>query len=463
MLKKTRNTFNNPYGIVEKNTISPHKPCLIGIMPNTNTRGLNGYLNNILYLLQIRRYPEVDSDYDIDDLPFDILIEDDDEIDKKIISIIPDNDFSQAKKIMRNINIISYCDGNTKTGIYIKKIHDGLIEKGYNEQEVKEILKQIFVLQIVDNYYENRESRDIPYATVVTVQDIYDLENPKYYYENRQKNFFRNNPFIYVKQRDNFDRLILYKSFGATSLAEIGGEHMFKENYIKAPILNSVMSLYLIRLIYMSLNNINIENMLTIKDELDILLMEANNFIYLKNKDYNKFTVKDLNEFNEYLMNKIRTIFKNYIKIKKLSSNEELYLNQKDYAIRNLSKLNNNIDINYEIEVISKLESEIIDYNDNYNDDDIVYVEYTNDGNIEHKKASAIKKKISLLMQKTDNLISKLSNLVMPEHLTSDIQEEIYIYINNTLKQLKRLVYSDKMQTIINEYSQNEKINKLHK
>ena len=464
MLKKTRNTFNNPYGIVNEDSILTIKPIILGIMPYTNTKGLNGYLNNILYLLQVRRYPETDSDYDILDLPFDILIkEENDEIDTTILSIIPNNDLALAKKIMRNINIISYCDGNTKTGIYIKKIHDGLIKKGYSEEDTKEILKQIFVLQIVDNYYENRESRDIPYATVVTIQDIYDLENPKHYYENRKYNFFRDNPFIHLKQRNNFDRLILYQSFGEGSLAETEAEHMFKENYIHAPILNSVMSLYLIRLIYMSLNNITIEDNLSIKSELDILLMEANSYIYLKNKDYNKFSKADLNDLNEYLMNKIRIIFKNYIKVKNLSNNEELYLNQKDYAIRNLSKLNNNLDINYEIIKIIKLTDEIMRYNDNYDEDDIVYIEYTNDGNIEHKKASAINKKVSILMQKTDNLINQLSSLIMPEHITSEIQEEIYIYINNTLKQIKNLVYNDKMQTIINKYCHNEETNKLHK
>ena len=184
MKRKYFKTMQNPYGLIdvyeEENLLV--KPNILCIVPERrNLINLNGYLNKIMYLLQIRKSGDIDSNYDIRDIPFSILIRtQNDDITSQILSNIPNNDLNVAKKIFRNLNIVSYCAGHRSTGAIMNNIYDALINKGFSDSEAREILKQVFVLQIVDNYGEEQNYKPIPYATTVVVHNIFDDENMSY-------------------------------------------------------------------------------------------------------------------------------------------------------------------------------------------------------------------------------------------------------------------------------------------
>ena len=118
MFKKVNRNFENKYGIINSNGDFPNRPCILGIVPmSSNLKLFNGYMNLYMYMLQIRRSKDIDSSYDIKDVPFDLLMRNyKDDVVSIVLKNIPANNIMEAKMIMRNINIISYCNGNNETG-----------------------------------------------------------------------------------------------------------------------------------------------------------------------------------------------------------------------------------------------------------------------------------------------------------------------------------------------------------
>ena len=456
MLKKTKISFNNNYGVVESSTLNLDKPIVLGIVPGGNTRNLNGYMNTFMYLLQIRKSPNVNSDYDISNIPFNILIaQKNDEIDKLIINSIPSNNFTLAKKIFRNINIISYCAGNFDTSRNLKNIYDALINKGYTENEAIDILRQIFVLQIVDNYVENKHITKIPYATVVTVHDIYDLENYSYRLEEEKKSKFIHNPFVRIIKNVQNDRYVLYKSFGEGSLSQSQNEHMFDYDYIHAPILNSLMGIYLIKALSMSLNKTYIKDNLSITSEFNYILAKVQQFVMQKDKDFNSFTKEELGELDIYLMNEIRRMFKEYISIKTLSTEEQDYLNEKEDTIRNVYKIAN---FNYELSNIINAYKSIINLFDNYSDNDIVETRHTNNGVINLTKSEAIQEKIQSFTKRVNHLYELLNSINLEGSISSKVQSDLNNWISEILSKIISLINDNKMREIFNKYSSKDNI-----
>lgn len=348
MLKKTQKSFENEYGITVYDGKFLSKPCVLGIVPTRNLENkysiYNGYMNLIMYILQIRKEGTVNSDYDIRDIPFDILIRTEGEdICGAILDIIPSNNFEAAKRIMRNLNIISYCEGNLYTGSMLKGLYIRLMGiKNYTQEEARRILKQIFVLQVADFYIDDYnddevERNEIPYATVVTVHDIFDLVNSDHYIRNEEENLFDKNEFIHIDKKNGNDRYVLYKSFGEGSLGQREDEqHNFESDYAKAPIICHVLSLYLIKVLRMSIEGIEISSNISLQNEIDAITAKALEFIRSKNKKYDDFNMQDLEELNDFLMFGIQELFKKSIPVRILSPEEKLYLDKKDQEIRKM-------------------------------------------------------------------------------------------------------------------------------
>ena len=456
MLKKTEVSLDNNYGIEKIDSLPYNKPIILGIVPGGNRQAMNGYLNSFMYLLQIRKSPNVNSDYDIANIPFDILIsENQDKIDEQINNLIPSNDINSAKHLMRNINIISYCAGSYDTSRYLKGIFSLLMKKGYTEKETKEILSQIFVLQVVDNYTENMNFSSIPYASVVTVHDVFDMENETYKYEEENESTFIHNPFVKILKNEQNDRYVLYKSFGDGSLFQTQEEHRFDHDYIHAPILNILMGIYLIKAISMSLNGIFINNNLSITHELNYILAKTQQFVMKKNKDFANFTKEELGELDTYLMNEIKTIFKDNISIDTLSKEEQDYLNEREEILRKLRTL----DIDYALEDITTIINIIYSYYDNYSDNDIVYSVYNNSGvKTDFKKQRAIQNKIKILFDNINKLLEILNNIDLTNGISIKVQKDLNNEIKGILNKINTLINDDKIHQIFNEYCVEEKI-----
>ena len=460
MYKKVSQSFNNRFGIERCNELLTSKPCILGIVPTMNNiRMYNGYFVLLMYMLQIRRVEEADTDYDIKDLPFDLLMmEKDDKIDISILNKIPTNNVMEAKKILRSLNIFSYCNGNNTTGKILNSIHQGLLDKGYSESDANEIMSQIFVLQVVDNYYNNK----LPYATVVTVHDIYDFENTDYYFENEKKSLFQDNPFINLRMDKNNDRYVLYKSFGEGSLAERQDEHVFQNDYAKAPIINYIMALYLIKALHMSLSGVLIDNNISLQSEIENISRRVVAFCEEKNKDYTDFTKEDLDELNNFLMKDIGKIFIHNITIKTLSPTEKEYLDRRELAFKQFNKDNPTFNIDDKIDLIMMKVEFIIQLNDKYNDDEVAYIERSNNGKIEHKKDSAIRLHAKLLISAIENLMYSIDTVVIPNGIDNRLLIEYKEYIKERLDIVKNILLDDKLQEILEKYCTIEEREKLH-
>lgn len=446
MFKKVQKSFVCPNGLLEYTKPLTTRPCLLGIIPPPNIlqeyteKDFKGYINLYMYLLQIRKYDVTDSDYDINDVPFDLLLSNpnDEDVDKMIADGIPKYNLPEAKKLMRNINIISYCNGNGRTGFILKKLFTDLLEKGYTEEETKQILSQIFVLQIVDNYRSSVETiSEIPYATIVTVQDIFDLQNTDYHDMEEELNeqnqtMFDKNPFVHIDKHNNSDRRIIYKSFGEGSLSQRQDEHIFRVDYAEAPIINYIMSLYLIKALHMSLNHIEINDNISLQGEIEAITQKALSFIKQKNKDYDSFTKEDLQELNEFLIRDIQIEFKKSIPVKVLNDEEKEHLNEREMGLQLFLDDNQKFDLN-------NLFKKLI-----HNIETICTMDNVN---IQHIR------NIGALYNK---FIESINQVIIPIGLTPRMRQELTKYLTIMLDSAKNAITYPKFKQILDEYGDSD-------
>lgn len=467
MLIKTQRTLENEYGLANYDGNLLDKPCILGYVPEfEQNKAYNGFLNLFMYLLQIRKKDSVDSDYDISDVPFDLISRvKDEELDEVISEAIPENNITEAKRIMRKLNIISYCNGNFDTGISLKRLHNKLLNKGYSSDEVKQILRQVFVLQIVDNYVddyhdERTERNEIPYATVVTVHDVFDLENADYYAEEQEHTLFTENPFIYLKQQNNSDRYVLYRSFGEGSLCDREEEHLFSDDYAKAPIINYIMSLYLIKALHMSIVGAEITDSFSLQTEIEQITVKALEFINGKEKNYNKFSRQDLRELNDFLMSDIQGIFKKNIPVRVLSPEEKASLDKKEDVVKSFYKTYPAFGSrNYILRKIREEVDHIYYLYDNFADEDIADEIFENSGAIRKlRKVEAIKLHINQLASFYTGLMGSIKRVIIP---ADKIGNEITTYLQSIIDRANAAVSENKLQQIVAEYGDQEQIGSL--
>ena len=449
-------------GISIYNGCLTNRPCLLGVIPlgdpihEVPYSHWVGYINLFMYLLQIRKNDVIDSDYDINGVPFDLLLytlydaEDDSHIDKTICDSIPANNLTKAKVMMRNINMISYCDGNFRTAHILKKLFMRLLNKGYTEEEAKQILSQVFVLQIVDNYRDSIEmNAEIPYATIVTVHDIFDLQNSDFFdleeeLNEQNKTLFDRNPFIHLDTYNNSDRRIIYKSFGEGSLSQRKDTHIFTRDYAKAPIINYIMSLYLIKALHMSLEHIEINDNISLQSEIASITQRALDFIKQKGKSYDDFSREDLRELNEYLMRDIQLKFKDSIPVKTLTKEEKEYLNELEKSIELFLGANQDFnlhnmlyDMTHDIEMIYAMNNNINGNNNNF----II---------------ANIKQYIKKLSVEYNSFIDCINRVIIPEGLSPRILQELTSYLSNMFETAKKLIVDPRFQRILDEYGDSE-------
>ena len=459
MIKKVNKSFNNLYGIEEVRDNIFEKPCIIGIFPeDQNKRQLNGYLNKIMYLLQIRHFDDIDSDYDINSVPFNVLgYTKDDDIAKMILDLIPENDINLAKKIIRNVNIMSYCRGNDKTNDILVNIYNGLTkEKHYSENEAKDIMKEIFVLQIVDNYIVNHNLSEISYATSIIIHNIDDDEN--YQYKERENELFSLNELIKEDDKDKRKTsLFLYRSFGEGSLHKEYREHSFSDDYIYSPVLNAFMSTILINVLNLSLKRQSLNKDDILKNYRSIL-QEADDYIKRKQKPLNEYSKEDLKEFNDYIMKIIQKYSIQEFNLQLLTEDEKNKLNLNDKIINEYVHLNK---YNHapNISDVENIINQIFHYYDNFDKSDILE---KNVNSVEYISVeSIIKKNIEELINIIKKILKYIDNLKLPNETTKEIRDDYNKYIKKLLKELSDTINNDKLKMILEEYQVDDKAFKI--
>ena len=456
MIKKVEKDYDNIYGIKKlDDSFSFNKPILLTMIPiNFDYKDINSYFSQLMYLMQIRS-SNVDSNYTISDMPFDIVSgESKENIAEKIIKNMPIGDVLAARKYTRNINIFSYCAGNNNTAKMLHIIYNYLEQNNYSHTEIEEIMQEIFVLQIVDNHFENNTVKPIPYATTVIVQDIYDFTNYMHVLD-----FNSDNPFISMMQIDGV-RYMLYNSFGEKSLYEEKREHVFKDDYVLAPVINTVISLYIIKAISISLDSTSKKD-ISIYNELQLIIKKAKEYVNSKNKMPEELTINEKSELNKILFEEIKRIFPLNIPSKELTNAEKDYLNAKEKAINSLS----NQDVtdifdkcNECIEAINI----IIDTYNRYSYGEIIGQETLGNSGLKFDvtREDDINSKLSSLEKIFDDINHSIENIKYPDDIPQIIKSEFINKVSSVIANIKDKINSGEFQKIIIEVLKRDSISK---
>lgn len=445
MLKKVEKDFDNVYGLEKLDeSYSFDKPVLISMIPiNFSDRDINGFFTKLVDMMQIRS-KNVDSNYTMRDMPFDMISEEfNDSIADKIIKNIPLGDVSATKQFMHNINIFSYCNGNDKAASMLKKIHDYLEQNNYSKEEIEEIMKEVFVIQVVDNYSEKDSYEPVPYATTVVVQDIYDYENGYHVLD-----FNSDNPFISTMESGGV-RYMLYKSFGEKSLSEEEREHVFAMDYAVAPVINTVLSLYMIKAISSSLNGTSKKD-ISIYSELQQIINKAQEFIKSKNKMPEELTMDEKLELNEVLFEDIKKIFPSNIPCRLLTDDERKYLTEKDETIEIL-KNSNITDIFYKCNNCMKAINKIKNTYNNHSFGEVLYQKTDNDGEKDITREDEIKLNLGSLERYLEEINKSFDSIKALDNIPQMMKSKLIARIDSSITNMKNIINSEDFQQIMTE------------
>ena len=442
MYIKDKKTIENRYGIrsVKENENPFENPCIITFLPQKGIRFTNGYFNKILDLLQLNYDQHQNGDVDLSQIELSLVNDETGrESVEKILSIIPCDDKEKAKEAIKNITIFSYCAGHNLTYIFINHLFSGLIDKGYSEKDVKQILAQLAVLQVVDNF----EKKTFPYVTSVICHDVYDVENLEW----MNSSVFTTDSYSKMAILSNESKncsFVVNNSFGEGSLkANFPEEHSFKEHYCNSPVLNAMMSLCLLN----SVSRSNIE-----KDINAMSLLEGSEVILRMAEDYEKKSVdldglssKELLEFKNIFNPIINEYLKRKIKIGELEPKEKC-LSQERLEV--LGTLNNMGLYSINLHSINSMVNRIMYYYTNYNKDDIVDIRVGNSVLSAVKVGEFIDSEIKNLLFNLKELIDYLKNIVLPDSVSIEIRKELAEYKRKIIDQ----ILTPSLRTIISEY-----------
>lgn len=317
MYKKVVKSIKNPYGIEKTNIGDLSRPIIIFSNTSSNKRDLNGYLSNLLYLLRLRNSKGLNLGLDVSDVPFDIYYENIFESDtlSRFFVNANKNDKEYLMRLFRNINIISYCSGNNEVLPIIVNISEQLKNNGFSERDIRSLMSQISVLQVVDNLGDDGKS--FPYVTTNTVHIKQDDANPYWIEEDMDVEEGKFSKASVKKIRNN-KQLLLVEQFGEGAL-NFGKDHNFSKDYLGFPVMNALMSICLIKSIGSSLNGEKI-SLNYYKEAIDYILTKAHEYEKSLGKDLESLTKEEVNKFKDYMMELVTKYVKEKFNIKDLDT-----------------------------------------------------------------------------------------------------------------------------------------------
>ena len=228
IIKKCEKSEDNPYGIIEINSLSelnkPFLMCLSSIEDDNNS--VFGLIKEGARAARVRTTDELAGGFKIDEMPFDFLgiknCEDGlfSSLTDVIYSIITkDKDVDSMIKNARNINFFVYCNA---TKIYVemeKRIIERLKIDGISEEDIKKILTQISLVSIASNVKLSHV-----YATTVLFKDANDGEVYDYVSNISLKKMAINGRQVFIDYLKKENNSIAF-AFNGT------GEHLLKEYF----------------------------------------------------------------------------------------------------------------------------------------------------------------------------------------------------------------------------------------
>lgn len=425
------------------------KPSIIVSAPFGGIRSTNGYFSKVLDLLGLSHGNSINSGIDISQVPFSLVNDRlGKETNEKILDLIPSNDKAKAKEVLKNITIFSYCNGHDNTYSLIMNIHDGLVNKGYSEDDIKEIMSQIVVLQVVANF-----AKDVfPYVTSVIFHDIYDIENTTWV--EMPQEYFPTESFskVIVNQVNNNSSLILNDSFGEDSLkANFPNDHSFSNDYFGAPVLGALLSICFINSLARSIEKKDVRVNDILENIDDILKMAKEYEVSHKNLD--EFTKEELQEFRMFFSEYLFEYSRKNLKSKEIDP-RYLELDKERVEVIKILKDKGLYNLPYVYEISGAIRK-ILEYYANFDKDDVVNIRIGNSGEVPYVVGEFIKQEIRIVNKNIKELVKFLNGIVLPDTVSVEIRKELEEYKYSILANL----LNDDVKDIMREYELDEVLN----
>lgn len=423
MYKKVQKSVLHPYGICVQDQ-SIERPFICFVTPAGSERDLNGYLSNLESFLCLRKDENIRLGIDVSDVEFDLyaLGHNEEKLTNEILSRIDSLDVLEAKKKIRYCNFMSFCDGNRTLSRILLTIYNGLLEKGFTEEETMDIMSQISILQVVDN-------GKFSCGTVNTIHVRQDMENRKWLKEEMVPNSENFSKVYQLRDRENRN-LLLIDAFGEEALTP-DREHAFTGDYAKYPVINSLISICLITSLDSSLTGKELD-LNSYQEGIDFVLGEAFQYEQEQEKKLEEFTKKELEEFSQYMMNKVKEYIEKKYSIKKQS--EEI-INQKIMDEKEIKKKAWALSVDY-LSTINNCYEKILAYQDKPLNEKSLIV-YNNE-NQEMYNYEIVRMYFNEFKEQIQVIVDMI-NFSFSENASLEIRKELVVWKKNILNTIKNM------------------------
>lgn len=443
MYKKVGKTFNSPYGIIDKAIKDFNRPFIFFAVPLGNKKDINGYLSSLVYLLRLRKGKEINIGLDVSDVPFDLYASSSADIDSFVDALnkIEGKDISVYKRLFRNINFVSFCNGSHDLLSIIKALHNQLLEKRFNEVEIKKIMSQISVLQVVDNL--NINGKRIPYVTTNTVHIKQDVENRKWFKEDTKSeegSFSK----VFVKNVAKNKRVIVEESFGEGAL-QFGCDHDYTFHYLLFPVMNSLMSICLVNSVYSSLKGEEIDLDYYSKG-IDFVLDKAREYELSKGKKLDDYTTRELEEFSNYMINIMTEYVKEKFAINKINEDEIQRRIKEEESVREIATSLSD----YYIRRVRDKISDILEYKD-VSLDDLAEMKLGNAGRVKLPARVIISTMYKALISYVDEIIKEIDKVDFDSPKDEEIRFKLIEWKKNYIRNIYDMLNSEELIELLNK------------
>ncbi len=176
MYRKVNKNINNPYGIEQ---IGPEenpflKPCLLCLSAQSgHDRSVFGIAKIGASLARFRVKGRYNAGFEIEEAPISFIAsrlnekqeEVDEFVDKYFIPLLLKDgkrvDVTEACRLFRNINMLSYCDGTLKPIRMEQHLRERMTELGYSAGEIDVIVRNISVIAIATDRVKGIEGMNL--------------------------------------------------------------------------------------------------------------------------------------------------------------------------------------------------------------------------------------------------------------------------------------------------------------
>ena len=154
------------------------KPCLLSLAAQYKLKDNNGIMTEGLRFARVRSSKEDASKVLVQEMDVNFLTRENKngiDVDSDIMpylnqTLTTNPSKEELMKIFRNINIVSYCDGDCMVNAAIQRMRTVIEERGYSSQDIDDILKNIVIFSFAKN------STIDPAVTSYTFFDVLDNE-----------------------------------------------------------------------------------------------------------------------------------------------------------------------------------------------------------------------------------------------------------------------------------------------